>query len=413
MRLRPVARLLTVAMMLFAAVVAEPGSPAHAAYSDPLTTLSTAALGLVWHATPAAAITALDAALPNVGVSTVLGSANHPMKTCGSSELTALPIAPVATSSMCWDDGDAATTTWNPQGLTSSGDADDDGSWGANKLILSGWQYTVDDGRKNDARVAFIDDNNPAQARYRWVYLVAPNSTGTTFTAAKSHLGGMIWYGDKLLVSATGGSSVAIRVFSMSHLLQATDSSNTIGRTSSGWAAYGYQYVMPQIGYYTYAAGTCSMSVDTAVPCFSSISLDRSSSPASLVTTEYFSDQTLNGRLIRYSFGSDFLLAANSNSVPAVQAYRSGVANMQGVLSRNGNWYVAHSSATYHGQLWRQTTSASAVQSCTTPDPSASMCWALHPEALTYWLSTDTVWSQTEWPNLRMVFSVPFSTIAG
>lgn len=391
-------------------IVIGPATAAQAAYSDPLAVLSTSGLGLVWHATPAVAISALDAALPNAGVAEVVGDANRPMPACTAGQDASLPITPVAVEKLCWESDDAASTTWTPQGVTTSGDADDDGAWGANQVILSGWHYAPDDARYDDGRVAFIDANDLGSAAYRWVYLVAPNSTGSTFSAAKTHLGGMVWYGDKLLVTAVGNTSVAIRVFSMSHILQVNDASATIGRTGSGYAAYGYKYVMPQIGYYSYAGGTCDMSSDTGVPCFSSLSLDRSTSPDSLVTTEYFSDATLDGRLIRYPFGADYLLAATgSGSVAASQAYRSGVGNMQGVLSRDGVWYVAHSSATYHGQLWRQTTAASTSDTCTTPDTSAYMCWAMHPEGLTYWEKTGMVWSQTEYPGLRTLFAVPLT----
>lgn len=407
---RPI-RLAVALTLAFAATTAYPGTAAVAAYSDPLTSYSTTGLGLVWHSTPATAIQALDNALPNVSVATVLSSANHPMRTCDSTETAALPIAPVATAAMCWDTVDAAGTVWNPQGITTSGDADNDGAWGANTVLLSGWQYTVDDGRRNDARVAFIDYTNPASAAYRWVYLVAPDSTGSTFAAAKAHAGGMIWYGDKLLVSAAGNSNVAIRVFSMSHILQATDGAATIGKTSSGYAAYGYQYVMPQVGYYTYADGDCDLSTNTAIPCFSSLSLDRSTSPDSLVTAEYFANG-LGGRVARYSFGADYLLAANaSNGVAATQAYQTGVANMQGVLSWGGRWYFAHSSATSNGQLWRGAPGQAGVsKTCTNPGSSDYMCWAMHPEALTYFLATGLVWSVTEWPNQRVVFAVPLTS---
>ncbi|WP_157545292.1 hypothetical protein [Hamadaea tsunoensis] len=180
----------------------------------------------------------------------------------------------------------------------------------------------------------------------------------------------------------------------MSHILTMTDSAATVGTTSGGYAAYGYKYAMPQVGYYSYAGGPCSMSSDTGVPCFSSISLDRSTSPDSLVATEYFADATLHGQLFRCSFGAHYLPTA-----PAVQAYRSVVGNMQGVLSLI--WYVAHSSATSHGQLWAQTTSASTARTCSTPDTSANMCWAMHPEGLTHWWSTGLVWSQSEWPDQR------------
>lgn len=276
--------------------LALPGT-AGAAYSDPLTT--TTKQNLVWHATPAAALTALDNALPNVSLNTVVNDPSYAMTGCTGAEKAALPKAPAATKSLCWDADRAGSTTWVPQGITTSGDADDDGLWGADKIILSGWHSTDALGRYDDARIQAVNYDTPASAAHRMVYLAVPNSTGSTFSAAKAHMGGMAWYGDKIYVTAVGNTSTAIRVFSTKHILQLTDTtSNAIGRTSGGYAAYTYKYAMMQVGYYTYAGGTCSMAADTGVPCFSSISLDRSTSPATVVTTEYFSDQSLHGRLL-------------------------------------------------------------------------------------------------------------------
>lgn len=385
MRIRKV---LLLALAVAAGALALPGT-ASAAYSDPLTT--TAKQNLVWHATPAAALSALDDALPNVSLNTVVHDHSYTMTGCTGAEKAALPKAPVATKALCWDADRAGTTTWSPQGITTSGDADDDGKWGADKIILSGWHGTDALGRYNDARIQAINYNDPASPSYRMFYLAVPNSTGSSFSAAQAHMGGMAWYGDKIYVTAEGSTSTAIRVFSTKHILQMTDTtSNTIGKTSGGYAAYTYKYAMMQIGYYTYAGGTCSMSSDTGVPCFSSMSLDRSTSPASIVTTEYFSDQALHGRLYRYPTGADYLLTPTAS-----EAFRSSVGNMQGVLSHDGKWYAAHSSATTNGQLWTQTTAKSTSATC--GSTSATACWAVHPEALTYDWSTGLVWSQSEW----------------
>jgi hypothetical protein len=390
---------------------------ASAAYSDPLTT--TTKQNLVWHATPAAALTALDSALPNVSLNTVVNDPSYAMTGCTTAEKAALPKAPVATKSLCWDAERAGSTTWVPQGITTSGDADDDGLWGADKIILSGWHGTDELGRYNDARIQAVNYNDPASAAHRMMYLAVPNSTGSSFSAAKAHMGGMAWYGDKIYVTAVGNTSTAIRVFSTKHILQLTDTtSDTIGKTAGGYAAYTYKYAMMQVGYYTYAGGTCSMASDTGVPCFSSMSLDRSTTPASVVTTEYFSDQSLHGRLYRYPMGADYLLAASSGTVAASEALRSSVGNMQGVLSHDGKWYVAHSSATINGQLWSQTTAKSSSATCAT---GTTACWAVHPEALTYDWSTGLVWSQSEWSTAdctaksqtcgRSVFAVPLSSL--
>ncbi|MGW3967667.1 hypothetical protein ACWED2_48165 [Amycolatopsis sp. NPDC005003] len=410
------------ALAVAAGVLALPGT-ASAAYSDPLTT--TTKQNLVWHATPAAALTALDNALPNVSMNTVVNDTSYNMTGCTTAEKASLPKAPVATKAMCWDADRAGSTAWVPQAITTSGDADGDGMWGADKVILSGWHGTDElstehENRYNDARIQAINYNDPAKPSYRMLYLAVPNSTGSSFSAAEAHMGGMAWYGDKIYVTAVGNTSTAIRVFSTKHILQMTDTtSGAIGKTSSGYAAWTYKYAMMQIGYYSYAGGTCNMDSDTAVPCFSSMSLDRTTSPASIVTSEYFKETNLHGRLFRYPMGDDFLLAASSGTVPATEAFRSNVGNVQGVLSNGGKWYVAHSSATINGQLWTQTTAKSTSATCGT---GTTACWAMHPEALTYDSSTGLVWSMAEWSTAecavkdqtcgRSVFAVPLSSLA-
>jgi hypothetical protein len=408
-------------------------------YSSPLTMLTGSGQGLVWHDTSTAA-TALRTTMGTAATfAAVMASTNHPMTTkanCGTAQSTAFPVAPAATTGLCWDTGDAATTDWHPQGITTSGDADHDGAWGAYKVILSGWQSLIST-RYNDARVAFINDTDASAPSYRWTYLVVPNSTGTDFTAAKAHTGGMAWYGDKLYVSAVGNNSIAIRVFSVANILRATDSSSAIGKTSSGYAAYGYQYVLPQVGYYTYSGGTCTMNADGTYPsytisdndgdgtagntpadwvgngtrsfvndstvaCFSSISLDRSTTPDSLVAGEYFGHETpnLHGRLLRYDMstvGTFLLNADSSNQVPAAEKYRGYVGDVQGVLSWNGAWYVSHSWLDARGGVWKQTGSGGSAASCTGSGSATKQCWAWHPEAMTYNYATGLVWAQTEW----------------
>lgn len=392
--------------------------PAQAAYSDPLT--STSALGLVWHATPAAALSALDSALPNVSANTVVHDADQTMTSCSSTERGALPISPAASTAMCWDSDRATSTAWVPQSITTSGDADGDGMWGADKILLSGWHGTDDlgSGRNDQARIMFLNYDNPSAAGYRMVYLAVPNSTGGSFSAAQAHMGGMVWYGDKIYVTAVGNTSTAIRVFSTTHILQMSSSASSIGKVSDGYAAYGYKYAMMQVGYYSYAGGTCSMSTDSGVPCFSSMSLDRSTSPDSIVTSEYFSDQSLRGRLYRFSAGANYLLATSGSTATSTEAYHSGVGNQQGVLSQNGHWYVAHSSASTNGQLWDETTTATSTAHCS---GSSTACWAVHPESLTLDVSTGLVWSVTEWTPAqcaaasqscgRALYAVPLSSL--
>ncbi|MEV5613673.1 hypothetical protein [Streptomyces sp. NPDC052225] len=376
----------------------------------------------------------------SVGVDTVLKSANHPMRNkaaCASTESAALPVSPTASDAYCWDGGDATTQSWLPQSVTTSGDADDDGMWGTNKVILAGW--THNDGKSGEptaddhlARVAFIDANDPNNLKYRWVLLVIPIDGGSNYKKLESHLGGMVWYQDKLIVTARNGAADnnALYIYDMSRILQANVNSSAIGKVDGGWSAHGYQYVMPAIGSYSLTGGACVSTNDDGVPCFASISLDRTSTPDSLVATEWFSSGgSQAARVWRYYFSTasdrpGFLGISTSGYANADEAYETRAVGLQGVIAHDGKWYVddARGGVGQHGILWQQTTSgAKAARDCGTDQTYA--CWGKHTESMSYWTSTGKVWTLTEWaanadakwedPAIpeRVLYATPLSSI--
>ncbi|WP_055616308.1 hypothetical protein [Streptomyces phaeochromogenes] len=383
----------------------------------------------------------------NVGVGAVLDSANHPMRNkaeCDATESAALPVEPTATRAYCWDSGDATTQKWLPQSVTTSGDADNDGKWGNDRVILAGWTHNdhkagepADD--KGLARIAFIDANDPNNLKYRWVLLVAPLSGGNDFGAVRSHVGGMVWYQDKLIVTAKNGAdhNNALFVFDMNSILRADVNSTEIGKVSGGWSARGYQYVMPAIGSYNLTGGACSASNDNAVPCFGSISLDRTSTPDSLVANEWFSSGGSEpARVWRYyySTASDRtgLLGSNaSDNVNADEAYETKAVGLQGVLSHKpsgaskADWYTGYAPGTRdrHGTLWRQNESTAKATKC--GGGGSYACWGQHTESLSYWQETGELWTLTEWaankdnewepPVIpeRVLYAVPLSEVDG
>ncbi|MEV0936364.1 hypothetical protein ACIBMX_36335 [Streptomyces phaeochromogenes] len=383
----------------------------------------------------------------NVGVGAVLDSANHPMRNkaeCDATESAALPVEPTATRAYCWDSGDATTQKWLPQSVTTSGDADNDGKWGPDRVILAGWTHNdhkagepADD--KGLARIAFIDANDPDNLKYRWVLLVAPLSGGNDFGAVRSHVGGMVWYQDKLIVTAKNGAdhNNALFVFDMNSILRADVNSTEIGKVSGGWSARGYQYVMPAIGSYNLTGGACSASNDNAVPCFGSISLDRTSTPDSLVANEWFSSGGSEpARVWRYyySTASDrtgLLGSSASDNVNADEAYETKAVGLQGVLSHKpsgaskADWYTGYAPGTRdrHGTLWRQNESTAKATKC--GGGGSYACWGQHTESLSYWQETGELWTLTEWaankdnewepPVIpeRVLYAVPLSEVDG
>ncbi|WP_328728205.1 hypothetical protein OG796_26845 [Streptomyces jietaisiensis] len=354
----------------------------------------------------------------SVGVHDVLRSANHPMRNkadCEGTERAALPVEPEASRAYCWDSRDARTRKWLPRAVTTSGDADEDGRWGEDRVVLAGW--THDDPKAGEpaedrglARVAFIDANDPGHLRYRWVLLVAPLAGGTDFGAVRSHVGGMVWYRDKLIVTARNGAGHddALFVFDMRRILRANVNSAAVGKVGGGYSAHGYRYVLPAVGSYRPTGGACDASEDAQVPCFASVSLDRTSSPASLVANEWSSpDGSGPARLWRYSFSTRStrtgLLGADANGVVgADEAYETKAVGVQGVLSHrpdgadSAHWYVTQAPGARgkHATLWRQSPSGTEAATCTADRTKA--CWGQHTEALSYWQETGELWTLTE-----------------
>lgn len=215
-----------------------------------------------------------------VGVGAVLEGADLPLRNaadCSTAEKQGLPVEPAATRAYCF--GGSDTRGWRAGAVTTSGDADDDGLWGGNRVILSGWTRGAAGGSMDGpapgqglAKVAFVDANDPGALRYTWALLAVPVDGGRDYRGLVSPLSGMVWYQDKLLVTTREGDRDALYVYDMDRIQRATVESDAVGRVRGGWAAHGYRFVLPAVGSYTLPRGD-----DTSRPA--TVSLDRSTSP--------------------------------------------------------------------------------------------------------------------------------------
>ena len=317
-----------------------------------------------------------------VGVSAVLSSADRTLRDaadCTPEEKEALPVEPAATRAYCWDTADAATQAWQPESVTTSGDADDDGSWGAHRVILSGWTHKGGTAAgRGLARVAFVNADDPDRLTYTWALLAVPVDGGRDYRGLASHVSGMVWYQDKLLVTTSGAERDALYVYDLRRIQRATVTGDAVGRVPGGWSAHGYRWVLPAVASYRPADGRCDRAARSEAPCPDGLSLDRSTAPDSLVASETArAGGDRPTRLWRYSFSGDparaGLLAADSaGRVDAVQAYESKATGVRGVLSRGNEWYVSPA-ASGHGTLWRQDGRGAGATRC--GSDGAHRCW--------------------------------------
>jgi len=380
----------------------------------------TAALGLQAKQVPQRSLDRLASAMGRpVGVGAVLDDAADSLRdpdSCTDEERAALPVEPAATRAYCWNGAD--TRSWRAGAVTTSGDADDDGVWGQNRVILSGWTQDTGTAGRGLARVAFVDANDLGHLRYTSVLLVVPVDGGRDYRALGSRLSGMVWYQDKLLVTADDEGRDALYVYDMNRVQRTTVDAAAVGRVRDGWSAHGYQYVLPAVGSYRLTGGD-----DAARP--ESISLDRTTTPDSLVASSRpAADSDRSTLLWRYSFSttstpmtpmapmtqtarSGLLATDFSGRAGPAEAYRTEGSDIGGVLSYHDNWFVARvGSGDGHGTLWRQTGDGAQAGRCGSEE--RRNCWSPDTPSLSYWEESGEVWTQSE----RMLFALPLASMA-
>ncbi|WP_020421068.1 hypothetical protein [Amycolatopsis sp. ATCC 39116] len=331
-------------------------------------------------------ISALDGVLPTVSFSAVLDSANRSASSCD-------PGATGQVAAFCWNSGDNDTTDWYPQGVTTTADAYGDGLYEGRTAVLASWYY-AGSGTNKGVRVSFVDYST---LKYRHVLLVEPytNSAGQPdFRAVTVHAGGIFLYGYYLYVADTSGG---FRAFDLRHIWQVrTGDSAAIGRQADGtYEAHDYAYVLPQALRFADSAASGVTELR-----FSAASLDRTSSPDSVVVPEYNADGT-GTRVVRFPIDyTDRKFAESADGYThATEAYRVGIKSMQGATAIDGTFYVSASAGSgSRGSLWTFTASSGPTQK--------AGVFPAGNEDLSYRGPADQLWTLTEYPGSRSVLAV-------
>jgi hypothetical protein len=315
-------------------------------------------------------------------------------------------------ASFCWNSGDRDTADWYPQGITTSNDAYGVGTYEGRRVLMASWYDHADDGVAKGSRVSVVNLSSSTTApAYRHVLLAEPVTSGgePSFKPVNVHAGGLAWYGNLLyVVDTTGG----LRVFDLDHLWRvSTGSSATVGRQPDGsYHAFDYKYVLPQVAKYSDATAGGYPQLQ-----HSSVSLDRTSSPDSLVVSEYRSKADIADghitRTVRVGIDSaDRLLRESSDGVVrATEAYRTDLESVQGSTAIDGELFFSQSDGgdfsdpNSEGDLhtWRPGASATTRHGNAFPPG---------PEDLSYDPTRDALWSLSEYPGRRYVYAVDASS---
>jgi hypothetical protein len=429
-------------------MVALSASPAQADTDPPspgaVETISASPYQLQFSPTPNAVLDEIDAlsapsaghSLDNVTVHTVMQHLNRTLywKTASQCDDAYEAIddldATINMGGWCWQPNDQANPTsssdslsapgyWYPQGITSSGDAEADRSYGPDddQLLLVDWYLKDAEGHSDGVRVSFIDfPASGSNTTYRNVLLVVPGLSGGTLTAEDLtvHGGGIAWYGHYLYVADT---HAGFRVFDMDRIYEVGTSKDTIGLDPSDgqFYAHKYRYVMFEVGRYQRVihSGGQDTALCSRQPvslqdqlCFGFVSVDRSGSSHSLLTGEYRSDDDVDYsyandipvRLVRWPIDETTgLLEATGGTVNAAAAYGTWSERLQSGVSHNGIIYAP----SFHKYDDRGTLVTSQIDSAWADTP-----WVVGPESIAHWTGLDRFFGVTESRGLRMLFWV-------
>lgn len=363
---------------------------AHAAGGTPVT-LDPSNFRLVESEHNSGAINKLSRVLPGASITEVLDSGDRTL-TPGTVGL------PNEVRAWHYTDDDATTRDWYPQGITSTFDATGEDTLDGRSALLTSWYDKHD---VQGARIAFIDITDPDRPTYRYVLLVEPfvNDDGHgDFRPVPVHAGGLVWYGDWLQVVDTWNG---IRVFDLRELWEvSTDRPDAIGRADDGsHHAFGHRYVLPQRLHHT--GETVG---DTSGVRWSSLSLDRTSSPHSVVVAEYRNSANEEdgqaARIVRFDLQPRTGRVKSDGGVSvASEAHDVDINSMQSATAIDGTFVVSRSAG------------SSANGHLVTFQPPEDVTWyrshfPVGTEDLSTWSSRDELWTLAEHPGQRSIVAV-------
>ena len=297
-----------------------------------------------------------------------------------------------AAAGMQWDERDATSERWWPQGITTSADAygpdPQSGTFEGRPVVVVSWYaHGVVGWLTLGSRISVIDHADDAEPRYRHVLLVAPRRwLGLHLLhPVRVHAGGIVWYGQHLFVA---GSSGGIRVFALDDVV----------RVERRWRGRGYRYVLPQRSRYR---GRSDRGVRRMT--YSFLSLDRAGETDHLVAGEY-GRRGGSHRAMRYALDrrTELLSAGTDGRATPVEVHSGVAERMQGAVLVDGTWVITASSGPDRpGDLWVGRPGSLVRRRGVLP---------VGPEDITWWPQRGQLWSLTEWPGRRWVYGIDADT---
>lgn len=307
-----------------------------------------------------------------------------------------LPLGRAAHRAWRWDTPDCRTPRWWPQGITTADDASTAGLRGR-RLLVTTWYSKEVDGVNKGARLTFLDLDS---RRYRHVLLVVPGideDGRVTLAPLEVHAGGIVWAGPYLHIAATSRGFMTCRVDDILRVpdeIGLPEQRHSLGLRDGRLASMGYRYVLPvRFSYRAHAAEGHERLR------YSFMSLDAASDPPQLVVGEYGRGRQTT-RLARFPLDPEsfHLVAGEDGHSRPLLLDDAGVRQMQGIVEARGRYYATASNGPLGlGSVYVGRPGTFRKFRWATPMGCEDVAWSP---------STDLLWSVTEHPWRRWVFTM-------
>lgn len=279
---------------------------------------------------------------------------------------------------LAWDEADQTSRRWVPAGLTTSADASREESAAGRHLLIASWVSGDLGGENHGTRISVLD---PRALRYRHVLLVLPQVSWGQMGMKPLPLSGagLAWCGSTLYVAGGRRGLYAARL-------------DDILEVRPTRATFGYRFVLPVRFRYDAHSAHPHGGIDHAF-----LSVDRTTRIPGLLVGES-GPRRGGSRLARYDVDArtDHLGEVGRNRPPS-GLVDAGLGHMRGAVSVHGRQYVT----TGRGR-------SLAALHVGTPGGFRSVRKALPAGSadLSYWPSTDRLWSLAQPAGRRTVFSI-------
>lgn len=282
------------------------------------------------------------------------------------------------TGAWTWEAADRRDPRWWPQGITTSACTGVRERHG-HDVAMTTWYSKDGEG----SRLSVVDLE---RRRYAHVLLVAPTLSDDGvpgFTPLAVHAGGIVWHGEHVHIAATGKGFMTCRTDDLMRVPAGSDLDT-----------FGHRYLLPVR--FTHRGGHDE---DVARLRFSFFTLDRTTSPPSLLVGEYGSTPQKTRRFARFALDPDTgLPPPDGEGRAAPEIDDRGEVRMQGVAVADGTTYVTASASGFlPGTVLAGSPGSFRRYRAATPPG---------PEDLVWWPETDALWTVTEHPRRRWVVAM-------